>query len=717
MTFGVRPHSALHYVGKIKWSVSSRVQHLAFFKGRISYAAISVIRGITCLPVDRLLPTTAALPLPSIVIVDRYFSQRPWIAKNSRSVKEILDNANMQIESAKLTAPNLAAVWSTIPRLLSKDGDLFVQREEEITECENQIFNILELVINSLDVLNPRELTTIILGMAKIVQNVRYAKQKRKMNMYQRSFGNVLDEGNYEDSIFHPLAESANYILADFEPRYLSNLAYAYALLGHDPKFHSSTLLGNIADASIGCIEQFNEQDISNTVWAYAKLDVSKPHLFQAVGDIVFRNHNMESFTPQELSNTVWSYASANEQHVGLFKKAGDAIVEKSDLKSFQPQNLANTVWAYATVNIHHPRLFEKVGDEIVQKNDLKSFTPQNIANVLWAYATANEHHHDLFNKLGDVIVEKEDLKSFNPQALSNIVWAYAANNVHHPRVFEKVGDAIVEKNNLESFAPQALAIIVWAYATCNEQNPRLFKKIADTIVEKDNLQSYKPQDFAHLVWAYATANEHHDMFMKVTDEIAKRDDFKSFSPQQLANIAWAYAVSNYDFSSICDNSFRDELHDRQKDFTEEELRQLHQWHLWQSKEKFNDGLSKLLQDKCKQIFLSAGTTSSALQKDVIHVLKDMNLNPVEEYQTQSGYSLDALVEIEGKGVGVEVDGPFHYIGRKPNGSTQLKRRQVTTIDKIHLVSVPYWEWSKLGKDWGKKQKYLRALLDSKLTI
>jgi hypothetical protein len=33
------------------------------------------------------------------------------------------------------------------------------------------------------------------------------------------------------------------------------------------------------------------------------------------------------------------------------------------------------------------------------------------------------------------------------------------------------------------------------------------------------------------------------------------------------------------------------------------------------------------------------------------------------------------------------------------------------TPDGIHIVSVPYWEWNKLGRDRVKKQDYLRAKL------
>ena len=88
-----------------------------------------------------------------------------------------------------------------------------------------------------------------------------------------------------------------------------------------------------------------------------------------------------------------------------------------------------------------------------------------------------------------------------------------------------------------------------------------------------------------------------------------------------------------------------------------------------------------------------------------------MDLYLEEEVLTKSGYRLDALVEVNGKKIGVEVDGPSHFLGRNPNGSTILKHRQVANIDEIPVVSVAYWEWNKLGKNSEKKQQYLHSFL------
>jgi hypothetical protein len=78
-----------------------------------------------------------------------------------------------------------------------------------------------------------------------------------------------------------------------------------------------------------------------------------------------------------------------------------------------------------------------------------------------------------------------------------------------------------------------------------------------------------------------------------------------------------------------------------------------------------------------------------------------------------SGYRIDAIVEANGKTIGVEVDGPSHFIGESRSllGRTILKRRQVPAIDGIELVSVPYWERIKVGRNKTKKQEYLRKLL------
>jgi hypothetical protein len=253
----------------------------------------------------------------------------------------------------------------------------------------------------------------------------------------------------------------------------------------------------------------------------------------------------------------------------------------------------------------------------------------------------------------------------------------------------------------------------VWAYATSSEQHPELFKKIGDVIVSRD-LSSFNSQELANIVWAYATVNEiHPELFHKVADVIEGSKLLRSFNAQELSNTAWAFTVAKIDVL-LFNDTFTQVLREKQAGFMKKHLRQLYQWHLWQAKElpKPNPGLPKSMIKPCHHVFANGNETASELQRDVMASLVAIGLKPEDEFLTQSGYSIDALVEIRGEKIGVEVDGPSHFIGYKPKGHTLLKRRQVAGIDGIPIVSVPYWEWNRLGEDEGKKKKYLETLLD-----
>jgi hypothetical protein len=173
------------------------------------------------------------------------------------------------------------------------------------------------------------------------------------------------------------------------------------------------------------------------------------------------------------------------------------------------------------------------------------------------------------------------------------------------------------------------------------------------------------------------------------------------------------YAVANVALPSLIDSDFISACLSKENEFYGAELRQLHQWQLWQEELKSDVRFPPSLRDKCREAFISALPRSSNFQTDVIFELSSIGLRPEEEFIANTGYRLDALVEVNGTKVGIEVDGPVHFVGRKATGKTILKRRQVVTaLDKISVVSVPHWEWDDVGMNSrGKRQEYLRNLL------
>ncbi|EJK51101.1 hypothetical protein THAOC_29762, partial [Thalassiosira oceanica] len=274
------------------------------------------------------------------------------------------------------------------------------------------------------------------------------------------------------------------------------------------------------------------------------------------------------------------------------------------------------------------------------------------------------------------------------------------------------IGNQIAGLDSLDSFKPQAFSNTVWAFATAGESNPKLFKKIANHAAGLDSLDSFTPQELSNIVWACATVGYIDERFFcAVAPMIASKLD--EFIEQDLSHIAWAYSVANTPRLDLFDEGYASALASNEKEFSAEGLAQLHQWQLWQQELESGIELPLSLQAKCRNAFTSRGYSESKLQNDVVGELKAAGLDLDEEVLLESGYRIDALVKIsDGRKVAVEVDGPSHFIDRRPTGSTTLKHRQVERLDHIEVVSVPYWEWDKL-KNSEMKQHYLRVKLSN----
>jgi hypothetical protein len=380
-------------------------------------------------------------------------------------------------------------------------------------------------------------------------------------------------------------------------------------------------------------------------------------------------------------------------------------------LSQFDARHLSNLIYSFGLAecitSIEDGRtILDVLALEAMSK--LQYFNFQDLSNMLWSYAKLESSNSVLFKAAADLIVGMNDSREFKPQELSNIAWAYAIVGESHTQLFSKFADHILAMKDLSIFIPQDFSNIAWAYATTFQSHPLLFQRLAHAAISRRN--DFKPQELSNLLCAYATV------------AIVDKHLFTSFAPavktilgkcnrQSIANIAWSYAVANVNEPVLFDTDFVAALQAKASDFGMEECRQLHQWQLWQVELKSGINLPPALREDCRQAFVSQSYQLSRLQDDVTSVLSSIGMSPEEEVLTLSGYRLDALVKVNGEKIGIEVDGPYHFMNQEPTGSTLLKRRQVSTLDGIHVVSVPYWEWDKLGNDREKKQMYLRANL------
>jgi hypothetical protein len=135
-------------------------------------------------------------------------------------------------------------------------------------------------------------------------------------------------------SLFHAIARAAPVCIADFTAHSLANTVWEFATLEHE----APLLFDAIATNAQERIDEFNPQALFNTAWAYATLNHESKSLFDAIAKaaaFATSNHQapslldachckraerkIDNFKPQEVSNTLWAFARLNHKTLSLF--------------------------------------------------------------------------------------------------------------------------------------------------------------------------------------------------------------------------------------------------------------------------------------------------------------------------------------------------------------------------------------------------------------
>lgn len=470
-------------------------------------------------------------------------------------------------------------------------------------------------------------------------------------------------------------------------------IAWAFATIGRK----ADDLFRGIERVSMSKMDQFNPQGLSNLAWAFSTLEYDSPTLFNAIAECSERK--LDQFKPQEKAMLVLALSRIDRSFPDIF----DTIASQSasELDKFSSLDLFNLVVSYVKAGQQSEQWLLAIESEILRRShELK---PQMLVGVAWAYAAAGYRSPALFNYISDVSVPHcNDLKR---QEVASLAWSFAALNFFHRPLLEAL--AVSSEGRWEEFSAQNLANMAWAYTTAQETRHSLLRGIADAAIKKHD--EFTHQGFSNLLWAYAAAGHPHQrLFSALAPSVAEVLD--TCNGQSLANIAWAFAVSNVNDELLFSDRFVDVCSSKIDEFNSEGLCQLHQWNIWRAEIGSDKVLPPMIAKKCYTQFTSQPLQGSNLQSDAMKVLTSMDLHPIEEVQTESGYCLDFVVNVDGEELGIEVDGPHHFVGRDPTGSTLLKRRHVENVDRIPIISLPYWELNEL-ETLDDKQLYLRSKL------
>jgi len=525
-------------------------------------------------------------------------------------------------------------------------------------------------------------------------------------------------------------------VRGDFNPQSIANMLWAFATLGKQP---DDKLVAGLMAQTVKVQGDFNSQDIANTMWAFATLGTKPDN--KLVAGLMARAVEIQSdFNSQEIANTMWAFATLGLQPndklvAGL---AARALEVQGDLK---PQNIANTLWAFATLGIQpDDKLVAGLTARAVEVQG--NFNPQTIANTLWAFATLGiQPEKELLEGLtARALVLQDDL---NSQDIANMLWAFATlGRQPDEKLMAGLTARAVEVQG--DFNPQEIANTLWAFATLGLQPSKVLLgglSMRALVLWND----LNPQSIANMMWAFAKLGIQPDekLMVGLTARAAKVQG--NFNPQEIANILWAVCFLSIRSPAVVSRLVHAlELQilslATARVLDPQFQRQLHQFFVaCNVDEGLRAGvpatilaLRETVGPGCHAAFVEQVTQASRSQQQVSETLRGMRLSVQDEAECpRSGYSFDMRVyntSVLGQSVEdsrhraadgwvVEFDGPWHFFAcRSPTGATLIKRHQLVLLGYT-LVSIPYWEWARLGAGVGKQEQYLlgRLLMPTQL--
>jgi len=166
-------------------------------------------------------------------------------------------------------------------------------------------------------------------------------------------------------------------------------------------------------------IDDFGNQDLSNTSWAFAKLGVANAMMMGAIGKKMITM--VRDLIPQDLANTAWAFATLGLPDSDLMDEILMEVIAK--VNDFATQNIANTAWAFAKLGLWNERLMETLAHATVRK--IRDFDAQGLANIAWSYAVLGFKSEKLNEAIMRATIEKIEAHDFDTQELANVAWSW----------------------------------------------------------------------------------------------------------------------------------------------------------------------------------------------------------------------------------------------------------------------------------------------------
>jgi hypothetical protein len=311
----------------------------------------------------------------------------------------------------------------------------------------------------------------------------------------------------------------------------MSIVAWSCATL----RIRDEQLFAMIASISVPHLDDLQPFELTNLLWAHAKLQIFVPDMFRKASERIMRRSGGQ-FTSACLSTIAWSFATIQWRDATVFASiAEDLAAYASEAK---PQEISQTLWAFAKSRHHSQVLFDALGKAALVGSKIFQFKQQELSNTVWAFATTGMRNPELFAQIERAVLMKQ--VGMAPQSIANILWAFAKSQVGlHTAMFPALLDIALSKQG--SFKPEEISAVMWAASQVCPQNARFFSAAQQVCVNR--LREFTANAVANLVNTFSSVHtESPRLYVALVRESTRQ--LPSFGAQSLCNTLEGLAVA-----------------------------------------------------------------------------------------------------------------------------------------------------------------------------
>lgn len=476
--------------------------------------------------------------------------------------------------------------------------------------------------------------------------------------------------------------------LAPWGARELANVVHGVCValcLPESGEREASRLFDACCHRSVGLLNTFKPQELSNFVWALGKATHHAPVLLEAAAKVATRWLLDEAAVSAAATTEAAHEPQPKRQKPSAASAASSSAAASGSSAAPVPLSLAWVGAAHSDVSA--PALVHDPVATSMATSTAASTAPHTLPAA--AAADAPPATASTYVAYAPLVPSASNGTAAPPS------WALDSTPSNEPSLVASYepddgedggGTGGSAQGGTEGvgrgFSPQELSNILYSYGRAAHPAPDLFAAVAAPLTDawergQPTLVGWSVQDVANTLWACAAADARHGALVAACETALFTRGFV--------------------------------LH--QAHFT-----QLQQWLIWWEIELKRTAplVNASVREQCRDAMAkgdqTAGHTVSAFQKAVGRGLERLGVRFSDEVTTREGYSIDIAVLPEN--IAIEVDGPTHFTQKHtPTGATALKRRQLCATG-WHVVAIPYFEWYELDRNVPRENEYLRRLLE-----